>query len=367
AMVEFLARNGPRSETELWIEKLESLAPAPPKNDGDLMARIVELRIKLNTLDQCTNWLDRLEAAEPGRIRPFILRAKLLVAQGQPQEAIANLDAKADELLLAAKEQKEQVEIVKAVGDFYFSSDLATSAETWYGRLAKLDPEQAPLAILALAREQRMTEAIRLCIARSQNDETARYAIVAAAVLAESPAESDASALADPLFASALKRFPGNINLLYSLGTLRVAQGRYGEAVNLFRETITKSPRHVPALNNLALILSESPATRAEALQLIDRAIAVVGENPSLLDTKGAILIYGGQASAALPLLQTAARGSAVDPRHQLHLAAAYQGTAQSQLARDMLKLALDQKIEKLILTQTDKNLLADLRGRLGL
>jgi Flp pilus assembly protein TadD len=121
----------------------------------------------------------------------------------------------------------------------------------------------------------------------------------------------------------------------------------------------------VAALNNLAMLLAERPADRAEALRLVDLAIEIVGKDPGLLDTKGAILVYSSRPAEALPLLLSATRGESADPRHHLHLAVAYRDLGQLDEAKAQLKIALDRNLDRQLLMPTDQRLLAEMRAQL--
>jgi uncharacterized protein HemY len=113
------------------------------------------------------------------------------------------------------------------------------------------------------------------------------------------------------------------------------------------------------------MMLAERPEGRAESIKLIDQAINIAGQQPGLLDTKGAILLYQGQAKQALYLLEAAAREAGKDARHRFHLAAAYQGVGDSVRAREQLQAALDQELEKQVLTPTDRRMLTELKAAL--
>src|SRR5262249_41903499 len=139
------------------------------------------------------------------------------------------------------------------------------------------------------------------------------------------------------------------------------------EAVALYRRIVQIYPRSVPALNNLAMILAERPADRAEALRLIDDAINIAGKDPGLLDTKGAILVYAGRSREAVPFLESAIREAEADPRHHFHLALAYRDQGKTEEARSQLRTALDRQLGAQILTPTDQRLLGDLRTALQL
>ena len=53
-------------------------------------------------------------------------------------------------------------------------------------------------------------------------------------------------------------------------------------------------------LNNLATLLAELPGREAEAMDYVDQAIEIAGEQTFLLDTKGIILIHAGVGNSTL-------------------------------------------------------------------
>ena len=144
---------------------------------------------------------------------------------------------------------------------------------------------------------------------------------------------------------------------------LRILEDRYPDATTLLGQVIEHSPHHVSALNNLAVVVAETPERQEEALDLIERAIAVKGHEPTLLDTKGAILAARGKIEEAIPLLEAASRGPTADPRHRFHLALVYHEQGQKVKAREQFEAALDRNLEVQILTPTDRKLITWLKS----
>ena len=147
---------------------------------------------------------------------------------------------------------------------------------------------------------------------------------------------------------------------------LRVFQDRYADAITLLSKVIELSPQHVSALNNLAVVVAETPERRDEALDLIERAIAVKGHEPTLLDTKGTILVSRGDTDDAISLLEAASRGPSADPRHRFHLALAYSDLGMREEAREQFGLAMKKDLESQILTPTDRKLIVRLKSLLS-
>src|SRR5262249_51224317 len=81
---------------------------------------------------------------------------------------------------------------------------------------------------------------------------------------------------------------------------------RYDLAEQLYRQSLEQNPRGVRALNNLAWLRVLRGEHGAEPLALIDRAIALAGRLPALLDTRAAILQAQGPLPDALRDLEQA-------------------------------------------------------------
>jgi predicted Zn-dependent protease len=90
--------------------------------------------------------------------------------------------------------------------------------------------------------------------------------------------------------------------------------------------------------------------------------MAVAGRNPALLDTLGTIQLRAGRFDEAVAALEESVAGSASDPRYYFHLAAAYDGADESDKARKALSTAMELGLDKAILTEGDRQLLATLR-----
>src|SRR5690606_3780840 len=85
----------------------------------------------------------------------------------------------------------------------------------------------------------------------------------------------------------ARKRTPTDHGLAFNLAATYERDGQEGRAERVFREIIAADPDHAPALNYLGYMLADRGRNLPEALSLIERAIAVGGENPAYLDSLG--------------------------------------------------------------------------------
>jgi Flp pilus assembly protein TadD len=122
------------------------------------------------------------------------------------------------------------------------------------------------------------------------------------------------------------------------LGTILYKEGRFEEAEAIFRQTLARDPDNAESLNNLAWeLVRREPSKLDEALELINRAIAVHGSLPNLVETRGVVLIRANQVDQALRDLRIARAGNPTNPSIALHLAWALLASGDSDQARTEL------------------------------
>jgi tetratricopeptide (TPR) repeat protein len=317
--------------------------------------------------DRCEPWLKRLEAVDKTPLRMVALRAQVAQTLDPQADVEAIIEPKLAEQVAAAQSAMDKQKLYRVAGDLYVGLKRYAAAEKWYRLLTTEAPQQYAVVVNALARQGRLSEAVELCQQVAQKDQTVQPALVLAEVLVRGQARESDFAAAEPILAGALTKFPNHAELHYAVALVRVVQKKEDDSIALFRRVVKFKPRSVEALNNLAMMLAERPNDRAEALRLIDDAIAIAGKDPGLLDTKGAILLYGGRSSEAVPFLESAIREIQADPRHHFHLAVAYRDLGKTEQAKSQLKTALDRRLGELVLTPTDQKLLGELRAALQL
>jgi tetratricopeptide (TPR) repeat protein len=124
--------------------------------------------------------------------------------------------------------------------------------------------------------------------------------------------------------------------LRIAMGDLAAVRGRYEEAEAHYRAALARNPQSPSALNNLAWLLALHDGKGAEALDCIQRAIAILGPLPALLDTRAVVLMALGQADAALKDLELVAAESPT-PVRSFRLARAYHLAHRPDKARTIL------------------------------
>jgi tetratricopeptide (TPR) repeat protein len=306
-------------------------------------------------------WLARLDKLEPAALRPAALAARVAVQLNAGAVVEAIVEPRMTLCVAHAQSDKERQQLYAAAGNLYRDLSRMAAAERWLNSLVAEAPQQFPALVGVLVAQRKLSEAIALCEKAAAANESPQAALVLAAALVEGQAADADMKRARPVLAGAIQRHASNEQLLYAVGLVAILQNEHTAAEALLRRVIELNPRHVPSLNNLALVVSEIPAQREEALRLIDQALEVAGPNPGLLDTKGTILVYSGRSAQAITLLESAIQGKDVDPRHHFHLALAYHDTGRAAEAKTQMQLALDRALGAQMLTSTDRKLLANL------
>jgi tetratricopeptide (TPR) repeat protein len=171
--------------------------------------------------------------------------------------------------------------------------ELTTRSEVMYRNYEEAKPENKLALIGFLGRHGRLPEALNLS---EQAWRTCPAESVALTVLVALRASGERVpqqlSRVESWLESAIAKNPKSASkLMVYIAELRDLQGRYAEAIELYRKVLVSDSSNAVALNNLAwlLALTEGKAKGEEALELVNRAISLVGPLPSLLDTRGVI------------------------------------------------------------------------------
>jgi tetratricopeptide (TPR) repeat protein len=264
-----------------------------PKEDAGVLALVVQLQLQHESPGRTEKWLAKLESIDPTPLRALALKAQATFNLDGKADMAGLIEPKATQLEAAAKSPEEKTQLAAAVGDLYFGFKRDADAERWYRKELRQDPKRYPPVVKALQRQGRIKDSIAVCEQAIHTDQTVQPYLLLASVLIEgkpTPAHFEA---AEPMFRAAIKTYESDPRLLYALGLVRVMQKRDADSITLFRRVVAASPRSIPALNNLAMLLADIPLERPEALKLIDQAIDFAGEDASLtvrplLSTRGA-------------------------------------------------------------------------------
>jgi tetratricopeptide (TPR) repeat protein len=110
-----------------------------------------------------------------------------------------------------------------------------------------------------------------------------------------------------------------DIEALVGRGNALFRQGRYEEAIPVFRAALALEPKNPKILNNLAYAMLHGEGELLAALRHAEKAAQLDPENPLILETIGSINLRLGDAAAATEHLEQAwARSSQYSPEVQI-------------------------------------------------
>ena len=319
--------------------------------------RLEQARKSLETAGKRASPMDKLAVVG--------LEARLLKIEGLSAAAVDKLREFSTRDIAAAKDPAIKARLILGVGSLCTFLGAHELAEPYYRDLMELSPAGRTLLAQSLMNQGKQAEALDLFVTESQGL-PAGDAAELAGLLAVPNLDSQVFQKASPLLSEALTKYQDDPQLLMSLSVLHVSRGQQDEAIRLLRRLLLTNPENVLALNNLATLLGERENSRAEALEMIGKAILLSGREPALLDTQGTIQMELGQIEDSIRSLEESVSTITVDPRYYFHLAAAYRRGNRVDDARKAMDEARKRGIRQAMLTEADRALMERLLAELG-
>jgi tetratricopeptide (TPR) repeat protein len=225
-------------------------------------------------------------------------------------------------------------------GNFTSEKAYEAAAEKMYRALVSKQPRRTPVLVFFLARHGRPQEALDLGERAGVNcpAEALGYAIVTG--LHGRSVDKSMFQRAEAWLAKALAQKPGSAALQNCLAECRNWQGRYKEAIDLYRDVIARHPDSAVALNNLAWLLAVAEGKHIEALGLIERASRVAGPLPELRATRAVIYMGMGKGVQAIADLKQSLEEKPQLQANYFHLAQAYVLLSNREQAKEVLRKA---------------------------
>lgn len=316
-------------------------------------------------LEHLGPWIER----QPDDHRARLLRVLLLSGLERYDEAEAELGRLHDE-------RPDDVEVASLLARHHLR------AGRWEAVLAVSEPllaegvegEGAELALIsaqALHELGRPLEALdRLALIASDEALGARSAAVQAEILLATDRDSEARELLDELVRSgqperlslaagvyqraelyedaipALARLvemdPQDLESRFWLAAAYERTARYVEAEESFETILAADPEFAPALNYLGYMWAERGVRLGEALELVQRAVALEPDNGAYVDSLGWAHFQLGAYDEALRHLERAAQLEGDDATIYEHLGDAYRALGRLDEARDRYRRALE-------------------------
>jgi putative PEP-CTERM system TPR-repeat lipoprotein len=278
------------------IETFGKLASAAPKSpQPQLYLAAVQIQNKNMAAAQAS--VKKALSLAPDFVPAHLMQADLALAQNKPDDALAVLRA-------LQKAQPKLAAGFLAEGELQMRLGKPAQAIAPYQQAFNLAPQ--PQVMVKLA------NALRAAGRASE---------------------------ADAQVATWRKAHPEEpLGLLYTAEQNIVAK-QYKAAIGQLESVLAKMPDNVLALNNLAWSYQQEKDQRA--LATAEKAYQLAGDNPTIMDTLGWILVERNQLDRALPLLQKAVTLSPQAGDIRFHYAAALSKKGDKAQARKELEAAL--------------------------
>jgi tetratricopeptide (TPR) repeat protein len=303
-----------------------------PKNSIFLIT-LIQVLIK-HDLGQVKRFLGQLEKMQGDAYETLALKVMYLKEIKKIDEA---------EKLLNDRAKVKDISLFR-LGDLLEKIGRPKSAKDLYKEA--VDQLQNPNGILIyagfLGRQGETKEALDLCVKARESCPPEAVAVASVGLLRTATDEALKSAAIESVrtWIENTNKSRQSAGLLTSLADLLDLSGQYADAEQTWRKVLEIDPKNVMALNNLACLLSYRHDPGIEALELVNRAIDLVGPDAELLDTRGLVFLARKDWKLALPDLETAVKLKPT-PVKQFHLAQAHWQDNNTQAAKDIWSTAI--------------------------
>jgi tetratricopeptide (TPR) repeat protein len=271
---------------------------------------------------EAADYLAQLEKRQPDKLEPLELRCRWLVLNKEADKVVGLVQ----QWLAKYKDAdlRRLADLLEALGQYPEAEKLL---RRWVAQ-AK-EPDASLLLAKFLGRRGRLHEAIDLCDKARATVPMPAVAGAALSALYDGPPDAAERARVAGWLQEAISKAERKAQLRTALALLRDLEGKdlegkYDEAIELYRQVLAEDERHLVALNNLAWLLAIRQGKANEALELLEAAKALKLSPPELPDTRAVVFLCKKDAKSAIKELEkvTAIRPTATA---WFHLAWAHQ------------------------------------------
>lgn len=356
-----------RERAGRWEECRSDLVSlvAAPNTPPAIYALLVEKLIEHGELSSARTWLTKLRSLAPDAPMTLAMEAKLAMAEDDRPTAVAA----ARKLMPSGPVPLEQVGQLRDVARLMEDLGFPKAADKILNEYAGRSVDGIVARAEFLGRQKRAAEALDLletAWARLPLERVLQAGLTVVRGKGDRPSP-EMTARLEEWFKKALREDPDSVVISLLQAELREMQGRSDEVESLYRTLLARkdlAPTQAAIVaNNLAFHLAR-PETAAEAITLIDSAIAELGPHPDLLDTRGVVRLAAGDPRRAIADLEEAALSPS--PVKLLHLALAQAEDKQTLAARRSLEQAKKRGLDPLLLIPADRARLERIEAAIG-
>lgn len=382
-LVQIYINLGDQTRADKWMRELVSHPNF--KIEPRYVAEYIAFLLSRNDVEQADLWVRRLELSPRLDLATISLRADIDVRRGQYDRVLPLMErfvqAPTDEYVERKLRRKQAAAVLeKLAAQMVVPPKTGTpivplAQETAAKLLARAEElyssenDDSPRDFVALAtffnRQGKHGQSLDLLERKWTQAEPQEISVVASALLASPTTSTDEFDRAEKVLEGALEKHSRANSLVLALADIRNWRGDYEGAERLYREVLQKDARHAVAMNNLSLLLALQGIKLDESLALIQRAIDMIGQDPSLVDTRATVLLMKGDTQRAARDL-----GHVIDIRPSglayFHQAEVSLKLGQKEAARESLAKAKENGIVVMSLHPIERKRFADLDQELN-
>jgi tetratricopeptide (TPR) repeat protein len=326
------------------------------KNDPDLNYELMNA-YRLNRQFDKAIQIGKMEYEKnPGDIRRGILYAQTLADAGKIDDGVSILNG-------LLKSNPSEVDLYIQLSQIYLQDERYSEAEDILSQAEKngLKGEQAEkqlkyqlATVLEKQKDYDRLESLLLDLIKSDpEDLNAKFYLFA---VYEKQKEYN---LAESLLSGMIETNPENMEAKYYLATVYERQKNYKRAEVLFKEVIKEDPQNAGALNYFGYMLADLGIRLNEAIDYVQKALAIEPENGAFLDSLGWAYFKLNDLENAEKYLLQADQRIKDDPVVYDHLGDLYFKTGDFQKARDFwsqsVKIGTEQEDIQKVQKKLDK------------
>jgi tetratricopeptide (TPR) repeat protein len=318
----------------------------------EVLAAYIQMLLRNNeSSGGIANWIDKLEKLQPEAPVTLGVKARLLVKEGKAEAAVKLLGT-----LIPRPLPPEQVTRLRDVAGLLEDLKQYDEARRLLDEFAASSPDARLVLAAYLGRRGELDEALNQCEKSLSQDAPALSVLTAAVGILEGQlgkASPSHFQRVDAWFQRALREEPNSKVVQWQRAAFRQLYAPREEMVRLYREFLKRPDlsemEKAVVWNNLAFMLATGGRESQEALEMINRAIEIMGPSANLLDTRAIIYLSLEQPEQAIADLRQAIAESPSGIAY-FHLALAHQAAKDPdaagrafQTARDSHQLTPDQ------------------------
>jgi tetratricopeptide (TPR) repeat protein len=307
------------------------------------LAEYIRGLLRFKEYENAGTWIQQLESLAPHSFVPAGLQAEIQVGRGQHDAALATLQRYLNDARAQPADRGLRAHLVGArlaeLGGRLRGDDLAATrrryldeAEKLYRQFVSLHPDKEIHLAALLARNGKLDESLDIIERRQDATPPLPLAQTCVSVLNHPDATPDQRRRTEKVLDDALGKHGRTAPLLLVAADAYTRLERYDAAEQAYREIIKEDPDHAVAMNNLAVLLALRKKDAAEAMQLIDAALAKAGPVGSMLDSRATVYMARGESEKALADIEAAIADNKT-PVRLFHLAEIHELTGRPKSA----------------------------------